>query len=407
MNPHRIELGVEPEPERRAIEEAPAAEYLVIGDFGCEMTQPVEIDLDNFDAVMEKLNVKLAGARMRSLDDFHPDRLYLSLDLFREFRSSAPPPEPEPEGGAPAPDVADLLRSSSLLERMVTGGDPFENYLKDLARRHAAPRQISDPAREAALCERMRGILHHPRFQAVEAAWRGLDFVLRARDPEFDGAARICIAHFPKQAAAQDLLKSDTAAEMHMFTLLNARKWRGVIGLYSFGPDDADIEFLGRMGVLAADARAPFVAEGSPDMGPAWDQLRGIPEASFIGLALPRILLRLPYGQRTSAIDSFPFEEMPSPPVHKDYLWANPALACLALVTSGPGVLHLEGLPLHTYQHGAEWTSTPCAEVAMTEAQVLALIEMGMMPLISDRGSDCVRLAGFRAINGDELPLGG
>ena len=40
-----------------------------------------------------------------------------------------------------------------------------------------------------------------------------------------------------------------------------------------------------------------------------------------------------------------------------------------------------------------------------TETQVLALIEMGLMPLVSFKDSDRVRLAGFRAINGDELAL--
>jgi type VI secretion system protein ImpC len=189
-----------------------------------------------------------------------------------------------------------------------------------------------------------------------------------------------------------------------MHALLSARKWRAAIGLYAFGSGAADIEFLGRMALLAAHIKAPFIAEGSADMGDHWEELRAITEASYLGLALPRFLLRLPYGARTGAIDSFPFEEMPAAPVHAHYLWGNPALAFLTLLTSG-GALNLEGLPLHTYQHEGEWHMTPCAEVCMTEAQVLALIDLGLMPLVSFRDSDRVRLAGFRAINGDELAL--
>jgi type VI secretion system protein ImpC len=177
-----------------------------------------------------------------------------------------------------------------------------------------------------------------------------------------------------------------------------------VIGLYSFGPDARDIEFLGRMALLAAHIGAPFIAEGSVDMGDHWEELRAIPEASYLGLALPRFLLRLPYGARTSAIDAFPFEEMPAAPVHANYLWGNPALAFLTLLTAG-GALNLEGLPLHAYQHEGEWQMTPCAEVWLTETQVLALIDLGLMPLVSFRDSDRVRLAGFRAINGEELAL--
>jgi type VI secretion system protein ImpC len=114
--------------------------------------------------------------------------------------------------------------------------------------------------------------------------------------------------------------------------------------------------------------------------------------------------LRLPYGVRTNAIDSFPFEEMPSAPVHAHYLWGNPALAFLTLLTAG-GALNLEGLPIHSYQKEREWQMTPCSEVWMTETQILALIDLGLMPLVSFRDSDRVRLAGFRAINGDELAL--
>jgi len=177
-----------------------------------------------------------------------------------------------------------------------------------------------------------------------------------------------------------------------------------VIGLYDFGPDAADIEFLGRMALLASHIGAPFIAEGSVDMGAHWDELRAIPEAPYLGLALPRFLLRLPYGARTSAIESFPFEEMPAAPAHAHYLWGNPALAFLTLLTAG-GALNLDGLPLHTYQDDGEWRMTPCAEVWMTETQVLALIDLGLMPLVSFRDSDRVRLAGFRAINGEELAL--
>jgi type VI secretion system protein ImpC len=141
-------------------------------------------------------------------------------------------------------------------------------------------------------------------------------------------------------------------------------------------------------------------------MGGHWEELRSIAEASYLGLVVPRFLLRLPYGAQTSPIDSFPFEEMPADaPMHSRYLWGNPALACLALLNAGGDALNLEGLPVHTYQEDGEWKMTPCAEVWMTEAQVLALIELGLMPLVSYRDSDRVRLAGFRAINGKELPL--
>lgn len=333
-----IELGVEPQRKSVILAEEPA-QYLILADFAGRDTESLSIDRDNFDLVMAKLQVNLNGARFRELEDFHPDRLYRNLDLFREV----------------------------------------------------------DPAQTDTLGERMCGLLHDPRFQAVEAAWRGLDFVIRGgfRD---DSGVRIRIAHLPKAEVARALLDGRIEA------LLSARKWRAVIGLYAFGAEAADFEFLRRMARLAAHIGAPFIAEGSLDMGDRWQELRGIPEASYLGLALPRFLLRLPYGARTSAIASFPFEEMPAAPVHANYLWGNPALALLALLTAG-GALNLEGLPVHTYEHEGELQMTPGAEVWMTETQILALIDLGLMPLVSFRDSDRVRLAGFRAINGEELAL--
>ncbi len=337
-----IELGVEPQRKSVVIAEEELADYLIVGDFGGGATEPLAIDRNNLDSIMAKLQVVLEGARFRELEDFHPDRLFRNLDLFR---------------GA-------------------------------------------DPAQAAARSERMRGLLHDSRFQAVEAAWRGLDFVL-CGDSGGDSSVRICIAHLPRAEAARDLLHVP-GARLH--ALLSASKWRAVIGLYAFGPDAEDIDFLRRMARLAANIGAPFIAAGSAEMGDHWAELRAIPEASYLGLALPRFLLRLPYGARANGIESFPFEEMPDAPVHEHFLWGNPALAFLSLLTAG-GALNLEGVPLHTYEQKGELQMTPCSEIWMTETQVLSLIDLGMMPLVSFRDSDRVRLAGFRAITGEELAL--
>jgi type VI secretion system protein ImpC len=56
----------------------------------------VVIDRDNFDEVMAGMGMHLrlgregdegATLRFRELDDFHPDRIYHSLDIFRELRA--------------------------------------------------------------------------------------------------------------------------------------------------------------------------------------------------------------------------------------------------------------------------------------------------------------------------------
>ncbi len=217
---------------------------------------------------------------------------------------------------------------------------------------------------------------------------------------------RVHIAQFSKQDLTADVFDATDLKATRTYALLHAHEWQGVFGLYSFGGSAADIELLGRVALLAGNAHAPFIAEGSVDMGAQWDELRSIPEAGYLGLALPRLLLRLPYGARTSSLEAFEFEEMPGAPVHTNYLWGNPALACLAILARGDSgeeegdELDLSGLPLHNYQEDGEWKTTPCAEVAITETEVVALMNLGLMPLVSFRDADRVRLAGFRAING-------
>jgi type VI secretion system protein ImpC len=391
-----IELDVAPRRTQIVDPANEPARYLVLGDFGAasgSRAEPLAVDRDNLNAVMSILRVDAGGMRIRDLEDFHPDRLYQLFGMAQP----ASEPEPEPEPASPQADLAALLRPTSLLEQITGGGDPFEQYVKELARAHSAPpKKNVDPA--AGLSERMNSMLHHPRFQTLESAWRGVDFAIRQMD---DAVARVHIAQFSQDDIAADLA-SDNLRATRLYALLHSRRWTAAIGLHSF--DENEIELLARIALVAADAGMPYLAHGSPAISS--ELFSDIPEASYVGLALPRLLLRLPYGSHTSPIDSFAFEEMPGAPVHAHYLWGNAALACLAvLVRADADDLNLDNLPAHTYKKDSEWTMTPCAEFFMTETQVLALIDRGLMPLVSYRDRPLVRLAGFRSITGKPLPF--
>jgi type VI secretion system protein ImpC len=387
-----IEVDVAPRRTKIAAPSEEPARYLVLGDFGGRRTDILTVDRDSINDVLSILHVSAGGMQIRDLEDFHPDRLFQRLEM-----GTAAEPEPEP-AASPQADIAALLRPTSLLEQIAEGGrDPFEKYVKELARAHSAPQKKSVD-RTAALTERINSLLHHPRFQALESAWRGLDFAIRQMD---DTMARIHIAQFSKEDLAIDLA-SDNLRATRLYAILHSRRWTAAVGLYSF--DESQIELMARIALVAADASVPFLAEGSPEI--TSELFRDIPEASNLGLALPRLLLRLPYGPRTSPIDSFEFEEMPGSPVHRYYLWGNAAIACLAVLARGEAEnLNLDGLPAHTYKQDSEWTMTPCAELFMTETQVLALIDQGLMPLVSYKDRPLVRLAGFRSVTSKPLTL--
>ena len=119
----------------------------------------------------------------------------------------------------------------------------------------------------------------------------------------------------------------------------------------------------------------------------AWHAFRRSPEAAVVGLALPRFLLRIPYGEDGEECESLGFEESEGPLGHEDYLWGNPAFACAVLLgqefaASGwsmrPGMHRdIAGLPLHSFRGPGGPELKPCAECTMSDALADALMEVG------------------------------
>jgi type VI secretion system protein ImpC len=140
-------------------------------------------------------------------------------------------------------------------------------------------------------------------------------------------------------------------------------------------------------------------------------------QANWLGLALPRFLLRLPYGKQTESTETFAFEEFLAAPRHEDYLWGNPALACAYLLgeafsESGwnlrPGEINeINGLPAHVYRADGESVLKPCAEALLTEDAAEAILDQGLMPLLSMKGSDSVRSVRFQSIAEPAAPFAG
>jgi type VI secretion system protein ImpC len=194
--------------------------------------------------------------------------------------------------------------------------------------------------------------------------------------------------------------------------------WALIAGNYTFAQTELDAQVLRRLAALASSLGAPFLAEAQlPHEGtePAWEELRHSPEACWLGLALPRFLLRLPYGKATDSIDSFPFEEMPQSE-HGSYLWGNPAFFCAYLLgksflEQGWGMSRLErridGLPMHVYREDGEPVAKPCAEIFMTEKDALSLLEAGFMPLASLKYEPAAMVVRFQSIAQPLAPLAG
>jgi type VI secretion system protein ImpC len=64
-------------------------------------------------------------------------------------------------------------------------------------------------------------------------------------------------------------------------------------------------------------------------------------------------------------------------------------------------------LPIHVYETDGAPLLKPCAEVLLTERAAERVLEHGLMPLLSLRGSDVVRLARFQSLAAPLKPLAG
>ena len=223
-----------------------------------------------------------------------------------------------------------------------------------------------------------------------------------ARGLDTDGNLKL----FLFDATIEELVRDPDGAEK----LFNNR-WAVIAANYVFGQTADDVNLLARFGQIARSAGAPFLAEATPpsesDPATAWAPLRRSPEARWIGLALPRFLLRLPYGPQTSAVESFDFNEMPKS-VHHEYLWGNPAFCCAYLLGEAflkdgwdmrPGnPRQISGLPLHVYAEDGGREIKPCAEILMTEKDADFLMDQGIMPLATLKGQDAILLVRFQSI---------
>jgi type VI secretion system protein ImpC len=441
--------------------------------------KPVLIDRDNFDEVLTKIAPNLTltpqadeavpTIAFRALDDFEPDRLFKSLAAFDELRTlqsqigqpstyeaaaakvrawaSVPATPSSPPEDAPTRPQSGGELLAQMLDEPAPQVDPdvseWQRFLKRVVQpqlvEKADPRKADyERAIEEAISARMRTILHDPRFQALEAVWRSAA-LLTQRLPT-DETLQVHLFDVGTNELRNDLMQGDPQDSVFYRVVVAPaaeKPWAAVVCLDTFGSSVADLEALGSMMILAARARTPVLAGASPrlvgckaltsDPDPrewkadaavasAWKMIRGMAECQYLGVAIPRFVLRLPYGKNAAETSSFAFEEMPSSE-HEYYLWGSAAVACALLLAEGfvasgwqmnpDDVRQVGGLPVHVYNDGGESVMKPCAEVYLRETALEALSDQGLMVFKSIRDRDGIQLARFQSASQASDPLAG
>ena len=445
---------------------------LVSGDFGGQSSlgrqsgqnaDTVRIDFDNFDSVFERFGPSVdfgtgkddsLTLQFKSLEDFHPDRLLSNFEpLLRlaELRERLLDPVTSNAASSRARELLQLSSSSS--EAPTTApvqppGQIFDQLLgKPVSDRvyRASPRSRVDhlveqilgtpsdtvpgedhsairAALEREISNRLRETLHHPAFQALEANWRGLDFLVRSLAEN----TILRVLDLPKSGLPTFLINGGLD-DAPISSVLSAFRPAVVLGVYSFGPEDHRL--LSAIARMCETHQASFVAEAKPELAgwksfdsqtgriggasiPESDEviaLRRRPEAKHVGLILPRFLLRQAYGIQSDPIETFQFEELDPAPEHESHLWGNPMFLCGYLISNNfaesgwdfdPGQGgEISGLPVQRIVTDDGVDTKPCAEAWLSETTEAAIRSRGIIPVLSIRGRDAVRITSLHSIS--------
>jgi type VI secretion system protein ImpC len=274
----------------------------------------------------------------------------------------------------------------------------------------------------------MDELLHAEPMQKLEASWRGLaSLVLQS---ETSSELKIKVFNVSKTELMEDLHKAGQVDKAAVFERIRNESYGfpselfGVfIGDFEFGSHPADIELIQKLSEVAAWWNAPFISATAPAMlrfesftelaGPrdlskifddpvyaSWHSLRKSDSARYIGLCLPRVLMRVPYGKEGNVVEEFDYRE--STPDHAAYLWGNAAYSFAARLTDafarygwcaairgveGGGLV--EGLPIDTFRTDHNEVVLKCpTEIAITDRRESELAKLGLIPLCYFKGTD-------------------
>ena len=293
------------------------------------------------------------------------------------------------------------------------------------------------------LSAQMNEILHAPEFQQIESAWRGLHYLVF--ESETDATLKIRVMNASKNDLYRDLrlypgarwdqsplFKKIYEAE---FGQLGGEPYGCLVGDYYFDHSAPDIQLLRDLGKIASSSHCPFFSSAAPTlMGmdswnelsnprdlskvfdtpeyAAWKSLRDSEDARYIGLTMPRVLSREPYGAKSVPIEEFAFEEETDGHDGGQYAWMNAAYPMAANINrafkeygwtvrirgvqSGGEVVNL---PTHTFPTDDGGVDQKCpTEIAISDRREAELSKSGLLPLIHRKNTDKAAFIGGQSI---------
>lgn len=290
------------------------------------------------------------------------------------------------------------------------------------------------------LSAQLNEIMHDEAFQKLESTWRGLHYLVH--QSETGENLKIRVLNVTKKELHKDITKAAEFDQSHLFKqiyeeeygMFGGQPYGLLVGDYDFGYMAEDIELLRGIAGVAAAAHAPFVAATSPEMlgmerftqlpNPRdlakkfmgveyapWRSFRESEDSRYVALTMPRVLGRLPYGEKFRRVEEFNFEEMVDGKDHDKYLWMNSAWAYASRVTDsfaqygwfaktrGPeGGGKVENLPVHFFPTDDGEVVMKCpTEIAITDRRENELSNLGFLALLHCKNTDYAAFFGAQS----------
>ena len=287
-------------------------------------------------------------------------------------------------------------------------------------------------------------VLHNAAFQKLEGSWRGLKYLLN--HSETSDKLKIKMFNVTKKELLRDLQRAPEFDQSAMFKkvyeeefgVFGGAPFGALIGDFEFGRGPEDIELLEKVSQVASAAHAPFLTAAAPEMlnmdsftaldAPRdmskifdssefakWKSFRQSEDSRYVGLCLPHVLMRLPYGKDGVPVDGFNYEEAVDGSDHDKYLWGNAAYALGARLTEafskfgwcaairgveGGGLV--EGLPTHNFTTDSGDVALKCpTESPVTDRREKELADLGFIPVVHCKGTD---YAAFFSVQSAQKP---
>ncbi len=349
--------------------------------------------------------------RLCELVDIEPVREGIRLDTFKDARSMADMPLEKR-----------LTAALQVFLDLASRGDQVQRIDKTLLDQYIA-------RLDSAISRQLDGVLHHPAFQEVESSWRSLQFLAERCDPKAN--IKLELLDVSKQELLEDFEDVPEVAQSGLYEHTYVAEYdtpggqpiSAIVSNYQFDCSAPDISLLREISRVSAASHCPFLGGVGAqffgkesiedltridDLGTyldkaeyiRWRGFRDSEDSRYVGLILPRFLLRVPYGE-DNPVRSFNYAENVSGEDHEKYLWGNASFAFAANIARsfrengwsvnirGPEAGgKLENLPMHYYDLGRGKQAKIPTEILISETKEFEYAEEGFIPLSYYKNSD-------------------